>query len=207
IKDDQLEKKQTSSSSSLYSNPEDVPLSDSPFGFNIRELQKAERIELFEIISNEQTQRRHSKPLIHNSIPSQDGPDENGRLSNNEQIQSIFGTQLKDITEQQEQIQEEQDQQFIEETESLNLISSKIQHISKRVVQIQGDEGCPIIEGGQSVLSLCSSNIGQQQLDDKEQQEKEVGLVIGIESVPISVSKCRSKGSNIDIQLFRADQA
>ncbi|KAA6382770.1 MAG: hypothetical protein EZS28_021702, partial [Streblomastix strix] len=42
IKDDQLEKKQTSSSSSLYSNPEDVPLSDSPFGFNIRELQKAE---------------------------------------------------------------------------------------------------------------------------------------------------------------------
>ncbi|KAA6366342.1 MAG: hypothetical protein EZS28_038131, partial [Streblomastix strix] len=209
-KDNQFEKKQTSSSSSLYSNPDDVPLSDSPFGFNIRDLQKAERIELCEIISNEQIQGRHSKPLILKSIRSQDGPDENGRLWNDEQIQSIFGTQLKDITEQQEQTQEEQDQQFIEETESLNLISQKIQHISKRVVRIQGDEGCPIIEGGQSVLSLCSSNIGQQQLDDKEQdkeQEQEVGLVMGIESVPISVSKCRSKRSNIDIQLFRADQA
>ncbi|KAA6354808.1 MAG: hypothetical protein EZS28_049665, partial [Streblomastix strix] len=41
---------------------------------------------------------------------------------------------------------------------------------------------------------------------DKE-QEQEVGLVMGIESVPISVSKCRSKMSNIDVQLFRADQA
>ncbi|KAA6382951.1 MAG: hypothetical protein EZS28_021522 [Streblomastix strix] len=62
------------------------------------------------------------------------------------------------------------------------------------------------IEGGQSILSLCSSNIGQQQLDSKEQGQ-EIGLVTGIESVPISVSKCRSKGTNIDIQLFRADQA
>ncbi|KAA6390062.1 MAG: hypothetical protein EZS28_014411 [Streblomastix strix] len=64
----------------------------------------------------------------------------------------------------------------------------------------------PKIEGGQSVLSLCLSNIGQQQLDGKEQGQ-EIELVMGIESVPISVSKCRSKGSNIDIQLFRADQA
>ncbi|KAA6316758.1 MAG: hypothetical protein EZS28_055211, partial [Streblomastix strix] len=87
-KDDQFEKKQTSSSSSsLYSNPEDAPLSDSPFGFNIRDLQKAERIELCEIISNEQIQGRHSKPLILKSIRSQDGPDENGILWNNEQIQ------------------------------------------------------------------------------------------------------------------------
>ncbi|KAA6377643.1 MAG: hypothetical protein EZS28_026831 [Streblomastix strix] len=147
----------------------DIPLSDSPFGFNIRDLQKAERIELCEIISNEQIQGRHSKPLILKSIRSQDGPDENGRLWNNEQIQikeQLENTKIKDAQ---------------------------------------------LVKEDKSVLSLCSSNIGLKQQDkeqDKEQeQEQEVGLVMGIESVAISVSKCRSKRSNIDAQLFRADQA
>ncbi|KAA6403676.1 MAG: hypothetical protein EZS28_000789 [Streblomastix strix] len=78
----------------------------------------------------------------------------------------------------------------LKKQKSLNLTSQNIQHISKRVVRKQGDEGCPVIEGGQI-----------------QQQDKVFGLVMGIESVPISVSKCRSERSNIDVQLFRAEQA